>query len=178
MSTSPEAANQRGRLSWGIDCLASPIPCPYPWDPVNSTGGCFGWEGSNHGSKTLDLWRHPPISCLHSRVTTQFPDTNFLHDVPLREKFVQQPQEHWSTGCHSFQCKSPKCHDLEMVQTLGKLPVLQKNPCMENLCDNPNSWGYSSWPANIPTHCQLSPDTATLQCPSTGESGHTTPGTC
>ena len=158
ISTSPGAANQRGRGRAG-DRSAQPYSLSLPLGSGQFYRWLLGLGRYNHGSKTLTF--------------------KAIHQSPVftAEKFVQQPQEHLVYRVPRFQCKSPKCHDLEMVQLWGSCQSCRKLPAWKTCVTTPTRGDIPSWPANILTHCQLSPDTATLNV-RPQESGHTNSGTC
>ena len=176
ISTSPEAANQRGRGRAG-DRSAQPYSLSLPLGSGQFYRWLLGLGRYNHGSKTLTFKAIHQSPVFTAESLHSFLILNFLHDVPLREKFVQQPQEHLVYRVPRFQCKSPKCHDLEMVQLWGSCQSCRKLPAWKTCVTTPTRGDIPSWPANILTHCQLSPDTATLNV-RPQESGHTNSGTC
>ena len=159
MSTSPEAANQRGRGRAG-DRSAQPYSLSLPLGSGQFYRWLLGLGRYNHGSKTLTFKAIHQSPVFTAESLHSFLILNFLHDVPLREKFVQQPQEHLVYRVPRFQCKSPKCHDLEMVQLWGSCQSCRKLPAWKTCVTTPTRGDIPSWPANILTHCQLSPDTA------------------
>lgn len=102
MSTSPKAANHRGRGRAG-DRSAQPYSLSLPLASGQFYRWLLGLGRYNHGSETLTFKAicQPPVFTAESPHSLLI--LNFLHDVPLREKFVQQPQEHLVYRVSRFQ---------------------------------------------------------------------------